>query len=453
MLTLKESLLLSVFLISGACACSSDDGDGEGSKEGAESCDDSAGTAAEAPPDEVMLPIVFVHGFAGSAQQYQSQAMRFVANGYPQERISAFEHDGEGFDTAGYVAGLDAWIDDVLAEFGTDQVYLVGHSRGTLVSTTYVSNAARAAKIAKYIALDGSPCPSAVPCVAPNQAGLPGQAHVEVATSKESFMRQWEFLIGSPPTVTEIVPQCGSVTVSGRAVNFPANTGRAGATLEVWEINADTGMRVKDAPLATFTIGDDGNWGPVTLDPNKLYEKALVLPDSGSQHFYPQRFPRDTHFARLLTGPPDSPTRLNTNRGPNHAAVIALRMREWYGTDDADNPADESDILEVSTASAAGDQPVINAVTPRLENGSIAIHIHDDVATPGESTLGDLPNLTGPFQVTSDVFMPAADPPNGTITFKNLPRGDASRPQVVNFPNWASEGHIVMVMFTDYPLD
>ena len=38
-------------------------------------------------PDEVALPIVFVHGFAGSAQQYESQAMRFVANGYPQERI------------------------------------------------------------------------------------------------------------------------------------------------------------------------------------------------------------------------------------------------------------------------------------------------------------------------------------------------------------------------------
>ncbi|MET0738819.1 MAG: hypothetical protein ABW035_11125, partial [Acidimicrobiales bacterium] len=49
-------------------------------------------------PDDVALPIVFVHGFAGSAQQYESQAMRFVANGYPQDRIVAYDHDGAGTD-------------------------------------------------------------------------------------------------------------------------------------------------------------------------------------------------------------------------------------------------------------------------------------------------------------------------------------------------------------------
>ncbi|MEP6298116.1 MAG: hypothetical protein ABJ382_12385, partial [Ilumatobacter sp.] len=51
---------------------------------------DPAGTDPAAPlPDEVVRPIVFVHGFAGSAQQYESQAMRFVANGYPAEQIVA----------------------------------------------------------------------------------------------------------------------------------------------------------------------------------------------------------------------------------------------------------------------------------------------------------------------------------------------------------------------------
>ena len=32
----------------------------------------------EALPEELALPIVFIHGFAGSAQQFTSQAMRFV---------------------------------------------------------------------------------------------------------------------------------------------------------------------------------------------------------------------------------------------------------------------------------------------------------------------------------------------------------------------------------------
>jgi hypothetical protein len=67
--------------------------------------------------------------------------------------------------------------------------------------------------------------------------------------------------------------------------------------------------------------------------------------------------------------------------------------------------------------------------------------------------MADLPNLTGPFQTTSDVYMPAADPPDGTITLTNLPRGDASKPQVLRFPNWASAGHLITVMFSDYAQD
>ena len=38
-------------------------------------------------------PIVFVHGFAGSAAQFESQAMRFTSNGYPQEWIGAIDYD------------------------------------------------------------------------------------------------------------------------------------------------------------------------------------------------------------------------------------------------------------------------------------------------------------------------------------------------------------------------
>lgn len=37
------------------------------------------------------LPIVFVHGSAGSGAQYASVARRFVSNGYPADRIRTFE--------------------------------------------------------------------------------------------------------------------------------------------------------------------------------------------------------------------------------------------------------------------------------------------------------------------------------------------------------------------------
>jgi hypothetical protein len=46
--------------------------------------------------------------------------------------------------------------------------------------------------------------------------------------------------------------------------------------------------------------------------------------------------------------------------------------------------------------------------------------------------------------------MPAADPPDGTVTMTSLPRGDEGKPQVLRFPNWASTGHVVTAAFNDY---
>jgi pimeloyl-ACP methyl ester carboxylesterase len=435
------------------------------------------GGTPDRPPlsNDVALPIVFVHGFAGSAQQYESQAIRFAMNGYPRERIQALDHDGAGMEYATYVALVDELVDQVRDQFNTDKVYLVGHSRGTAVSSRYLFDATRRAKVAKYISLDGfgcnlvdpttnaaSPLPAELPCLAPSQNILEGQAHVEVATSKDSFAMQYKFLVGTDPEVVDIVVQEKPIEISGRLVNFPANTGRAGSTLEIYQINSDTGHR-EGAALKTFSIDDTGNWGPVNVSPTKNYEMAMIS-DTGIQHFYPQKFLRSSHLVRLLSGPPDSPIRLATNRGPNHSAVIAMRMREWY-TDP--NPApmggrardpNTMDAFEISTKSAGKDQAAVNIIAPRMTNADIAIHIHDDTTTPGESTLGALAKFLEPscllctaFQTTADVFMPATDPPNGTITFKNAPRGDSGQPQVLNVPNWASSGHLISLMFSDYP--
>jgi pimeloyl-ACP methyl ester carboxylesterase len=413
---------------------------------------------AAPPPDEVALPIVFVHGFAGSAQQYESQAIRFAANGYPQERIVAYDHDGAGFDIAGYTQGLDDVIDATLARFGTDQVYLVGHSRGTAVSSSYLGDATRAAKVAKYVALDGAACPAAVPCRAITRATLPGQAHVEVATSEESFAAQYEFLVGEAPEVVDIEPQAEPVELAGRAVNFPANTGRAGARLDVWEVDAATGARTADTPHASYTLGADGSFGPFTAEPGTHFEWVLSAPDSDVQHhLYLQPYWRSSHLVRLLSSPPDGPTRTNTNVGDGHAAIIAMRMREWYATDIATVAGDQRDVLEISTRGPGIDEPPVNAITAAMGNGTIGLHFHDDAATPGETTLAPLPYFSQqPFQSGADVFMPAsaaAGEPDGTVTVTNIPRGDTTTPQTLNVPNWPSSRHTISVVFTDDPVD
>jgi hypothetical protein len=142
-------------------------------------------------------------------------------------------------------------------------------------------------------------------------------------------------------------------------------------------------------------------------------------------------------------------------------------MREWYTTPSqmggsglAARPRDPAkmDVLEIGTKSPAGDQAVVDITSARMTNGNIAIHIHDDADSPGRTTLGALPAFSDPsctsctvFQTTADLFMPASDPPSGTITFRNIPRGDASKPQILNAPNWASDKNSITVVFGDYP--
>ena len=213
--------------------------------------------AASAADDQQPVPIVFVHGSAGSAAQYQTQAKRFASNGYPADAVRAYEYDSS-FATntlAQVIAGLDVFVDGLRTEYGVDRVYLVGHSLGTTVSNSYLSVATRAAKVAKYIGIDGasntSTCltTAGLTCrgiwqgtnvtgnVGNDNVRLSPQTHVQVATSAESFAAQYEFFTGAPPATTLVLPEPpGRVRISGRAVLFPQNAGPAEATLEIWEV-------------------------------------------------------------------------------------------------------------------------------------------------------------------------------------------------------------------------
>src|SRR5699024_927497 len=111
-----------------------------------------ASTMATAPlhssaePADEYLPLILVHGFMGSGQQFESQALRLVSNGHPADLIEMFEHDSLAWpDSQDQVwEGLDALIDQVLAESGADAVNLIGHSQGTGVLQGYLGDPSRA---------------------------------------------------------------------------------------------------------------------------------------------------------------------------------------------------------------------------------------------------------------------------------------------------------------------
>lgn len=424
------------------------------------------------------LPIVFVHGFGGSATQYASVARRFVSNGYSADRIRAFEYDSSIFDTQVLIAdaaALDVFIDRLRAEFSVDRIDLVGHSLGTAVSNIYLSVPAWAAKVAHYFAVDGFDYP-ACGAADPNQVlrckglwrGSTGniggnnvylnftQSHVESSTSPESFAEQYRFFTGEEPATTLILPEPpGQVKISGRIVNFPQNTGADDATLVIWEVDGTTGRRVDAEPIATLDVGSTGDWGPVQINGQQHYELEMLRPGFRSNHFYYQPFSRSDHWIRLLTAPANSPIALNTIFGPNHAVVVVFRNREFLN-----DPSNRTDVLYVGTRSPGrGDQAAVNA----LQNvtGTVfdipgtpsTVHMHDNPAD-GVSSLKLIPFFDALFGQTGvDVYMPTTDPPDGTITLRSLPRGDTAHPQVINVPNWASDQNRIGVVLNDYVQD
>jgi pimeloyl-ACP methyl ester carboxylesterase len=410
------------------------------------------------------LPIVFVHGGAGSGAQYETQAKRWTSNGYAAELISAFE-----YNSASPIAiilapsQLDAHIDAVRAEHDVDQVYLIGHSLGTTVSGLYLGQSARAAKVAGYIGIDGAGgvnCPGGVPCMGiwANETGnlggnnlhLPGQTHVEVAVSAESFVGQYTFITGQEPTTSLVLPEPpGLVEISGRVVHFPANSATAGATLNIWEVNRHTGHRKYDAPTASFAIDASGDWGPARVNGQQHYEFEVVRDGHATGHTYTQPFLRSSHLVRILASPDGSAVVENTNVGDGHAAGVVLREAEWWGS------REPSDQLWISTSSpSAGDQEPVDVLDGVTANNTLGIHVHDAEAAPEETTGDILPWFAAQaFQTGVDVYMPAASPPDGTISFVNAPRGDTERLQAINIPNWASSDHRFNVRFNDFVQD
>jgi hypothetical protein len=282
------------------------------------------------------------------------------------------------------------------------------------------------------------------------------QTHVQAASSAESFAVQYEFFTGSPPDTTLVLPQPpGQVQLAGRAVLFPSNAGADGATLEIWEVNSETGHRTFAEPLATFPIDASGNFGPLAINGSRHYEFRMIRPDLGlAGSVYTQPFIRSNYLWRVLNTAAGSPILTNTNVGPGHAAAVVIRDKEWWSS----HPSGQNDILTITTRIPSDGPPAVleapGDILAGIGNGSIGIHVHDDVLTPGVSSLVLLPFFpTQAFQTGKDVYMPADDPPTGTISFVNAPRGDLGRPQVINTPNWPSSQVRMGVYFQEYVQD
>jgi pimeloyl-ACP methyl ester carboxylesterase len=438
--------------------------------------DEGSGTTAYATDQETNLdirPMVFVHGFSGSGAQFESQAMRFTSNGYPANYIATYEYDSYGLYLnasliSQVLAGLNNSIATLRTQTGFDQVNLIGHSMGTMVCQRYLNNSGDAAKIANYVNIDGATAtslPGGVPTLAiwagtgwtydpsnnitgATNVWIPSTTHVEVCTCAESFAYMYEFFTGEEPVTTDIVPQLlGQVVLAGRALYFSVNIPVQNATLEIWEVNGDTGARNGSSPQATYDFPSQGNgtWGPFDAKGGVPYEFALTLSDGKTVHYYHQPIIRNDSWIRLLTDQPGGlglAEYMDTWKSPTHSNLIIIRYKEFWGDQGPNN-----DILAINGTN------IINANTcPMNKMGAVnAIYAFDkgnDTVSHVDTPISFYAGM--PFMTGVDLYIPAAIPPNGTISLVLMPRGSIGKTQVINVPNWASLNQYIIVQFNDY---
>jgi hypothetical protein len=403
--------------------------------------------------------MVFVHGYMGSVSSFKTQFLRFASNGYPINYLRGYEYDSTRYmaDSAYGLPvrdELDVLIASIMEETGVAQIDLLGHSMGTELCQGYLnSSPERAANVAHYVNLDGfsaSSLPGGVPTLAVwGRPMLPGPreivgatniyfpdcSHSQVVGIAETFSGIYNFFNGELPITTDIVPEPPEqVRLEGRVL-IASGTPSGPVMLEIWEINGDTGYRIGKKPAAVYQIEADGAWGPFEAKGGAHYEYCVSSEGLRTIHTYSQPPIRSDYWIRLAyygtTGQDTS---------ENHCLFYLSRNKEWWG-----DPAGlNSDMLLINGVN------IINAVNVPMSSTINTIVVTDKVSD-GVSRL-DVYDYVQMFALKVDYFVPAADPPNGTIELRLYPRGGGNT-QVMNVPNWASSEHSIAVGFNEFDQD
>lgn len=443
------------------------------------------------PPE--VRPIVFVHGGAGSADQFQSQALRFASNGYPAEFITGFEYDSSMMNNTQeeVMAALDAHIDALLEATGADQVDLLGHSYGSFMSAAYMSDPERAARVAHYVNLDGFvttedgdataefSCEECYGITVPilaiwaSMSGLEGRqvvdavdnillmgtTHVEAASHPDAFYHMYRFFNdGEEPKTTDILPsESEDIELAGKVIHFITNLTPRNHKVELYEIDGDTGARLNASPLQVSTMAADGGFGPFHVKREKHYEFYIYNPrmmTRTSVHYYYEPFLRSDYMIRLKTAPAFGLINmvLERDRGPAHSGLAVVRNKEFVA-DAADLPAEQqmsNDSLVIN-----GTELCLPEMTP-ADTNTIGLFVYDFGADGVDDLTGSM-SVFGyvPFVGGADLVMPAStvQPPDGTITIEVQARvrdQTAGKKQVIHIPNYPSSEDRMMVQFNDW---
>lgn len=152
--------------------------------------------------------------------------------------------------------------------------------------------------------------------------------HRELAYSPRAFREMARFLLGRDPDRIAIVAEA-EPTLEGIVTGFPKGTPTnrplADATVEIYRVDPQTGVRTGDPILQKITAAD-GRWGPATVRPDWALEFALTAPGHPATHIYRSPFPRSTRALNLR------PARPLAKADREAAGVVTMiRPRGYFG--------------------------------------------------------------------------------------------------------------------------
>ena len=152
--------------------------------------------------------------------------------------------------------------------------------------------------------------------------------HRETGFHPRAFREIHKFIAGHEPARIAIVPERSvrlSGLVTGTPGGVPTNRPVAGAKVEVFHVDRESGER-KGHAVHRSTTAADGRWGPAEVESTWPLEIVMTSPDAPTTHFYRSPFPRSSDVVHLRAARPFGPADKDAG-----AVVIMSRPRGYFG--------------------------------------------------------------------------------------------------------------------------